>query len=187
MACIPITFVFSLPCWGRPSGCIIPKPLGPDPVACIFLHLSKLICSPCITCQRLSPARSSPPPGPSHRHGVVAWVRPCHTDKSEWSSSGSRHALRTSPHQALSAFTSSGPTSGRLMAVMANHVLLVPIHRDPVGRIAGGTASLLLSRAIRLRVKRGAPEHHDSGALTGSPALTLGLDHGIATWHTSGG
>ena len=29
-----------------------------------------------------------------------------------------------------------------------------------------------LSLAIRLRVKRGAPEHRDSGALTGSPALT---------------
>ena len=42
-------------------GCIIPKPLGPDPVACIFLHLSKLICSSCLTCQRLSPARLPPP------------------------------------------------------------------------------------------------------------------------------
>ena len=171
-ACIPFAYVFSLPCWGHPSGCIIPKPLGPDPVACIFLHLPKLICLPCLTCLRLSPARSSPPTGPPHRHGAGAWVRPCHVDKSERSSSGSRHAPRTSPHQALSAFTSSGPTSGRLTAVTANHVLLVPVHRDPAGRMAGGTASLLFSRAIRLRVKRGAPEHHDSGALTGSPALT---------------
>ena len=30
----------------------------------------------------------------------------------------------------------------------------------------------LFSHAIRLRVKRGAPEHRDSGSLTGSPALT---------------
>ena len=108
--------------WGRPSGCIIPKPLGPDPVACIFLHLPKLICSPCLTRQLLPPARSSPPPGPSHRHGTGAWVRPSHADKSQWSSSGSRHAPCTSPHQALSAFISSRATSGRLIAVAANRV-----------------------------------------------------------------
>ena len=65
--------------------------------------------------------------------------------------------------------------------------LLVPVHRDPEGRIAGGTVSPFFPRAILLRVKRGAPEHRDSGALTGSPALTPGLDHGIAAWHTSGG
>ena len=47
--------------------------------------------------------------------------------------------------------------------------------------------SLFLPHANRLHVKRGAPEHRDSGALTGSPALTPGLVHGIATWHTSGG
>ena len=101
--------------------------------------------------------------GYSRWRGACARVRPCNVDKSERSSSGSRHAPRTSPHQALSAFTSSGPTSGRQVTVTANHVLLVPVHRDPVGRIAGGTASLLFSRAIRLRVKRGAPEHRDSG------------------------
>ena len=122
MACIPFAYVFSLPCWGRPSGRIIPKPLGPDPVACIFLHLPKLICFSCITCQLLSPARSSPPPGPPHRHGADAWVRPCHVNKSERSCSGSRHAPRTSPHQALSAFTSSRATSGRLTAEMANRI-----------------------------------------------------------------
>ena len=38
--------------------------------------------------------------------------------------------------------------------------------------------SSLFSHAIRLRIKRGAPEHRDPGALTGSPALTPGLDHG---------
>ena len=121
-ACIPFAYVFSLPCRGRPSGCIIPKPLGPDPVACIFLHLPKLICFPCLTSLRLSPARSSPPTGPSHRHGAGAWVRPCHVDEPERSSSGSRYAPRTSPHQALSAFTSSRATSGRLAAVTANYV-----------------------------------------------------------------
>ena len=133
VACTPFAYVFSLPCWGRPSGCIIPKPLGPDPVACIFLHLPKLSCSPCLTRQQLPPARSSPPSGPPHRHGAGEWVRPCHVDKSERWSSGSRHAPRTSPHQALSAFTSSRATSGRMVATMANHVLLVPVHRDPVG------------------------------------------------------
>ena len=104
---IPFAYVFSLPCWGRPSGCIIPTPLGPDPVACIFLHLPKSICSSCLTCLRQSPAQSLPPTGPPHRHGADAWVRPGHVDKSERSSSVSRHAPRTSPHQALSAFTSS--------------------------------------------------------------------------------
>ena len=170
--CVSFSYVFSLPCWGRPSGCIIPKPLGLDLVACIFLHLPKLICFPCLTCPRLSPARSSPPTGPSHRHGAGARVRPCHVDKSERSSSGSRHAPRMSPHKALSAFTSPGPTSGRQAAITANHVLLVPIHRDPAGRIAGGTVSLLFSRALRLRIKRGAPKHRDSGALTRPLALT---------------
>ena len=42
--------------------------------------------------------------GYSHMHGAGAWARPCHVDKPERSSSGSRHAPRTSPHQALSAF-----------------------------------------------------------------------------------
>ena len=28
--------VVSLPCWGRPSGCMIPKSLGPDPVMSAF-------------------------------------------------------------------------------------------------------------------------------------------------------
>ena len=164
-----------------------PKPLGPDPVACIFLHLSKLICSSCLPCQRQSPARSSPPPGPSHRHGAGAWVRPCHVDKSERASSGSRHAPRTSPHQALSAFTSSRTTSGGLAAITANHVLLVPVHRDPVGRMAGGTASLLFSRAICLRVKGGFLSIATQELLLALQPSPPGLDHGIATWHTSGG
>ena len=37
-------------------------------------------------------------------HGACARVHPYNTDKSKWSSSGSRHAPCTSPHQALSAF-----------------------------------------------------------------------------------
>ena len=47
VAYTPFPYIFSLPCWGRPTGCIIPKPPGPDPVACIFLHLPKLSCFPC--------------------------------------------------------------------------------------------------------------------------------------------
>src|SRR3954468_24996066 len=37
MACIPffISLVVSLLRWGRPSGCIIPRPLGLGPAACI--------------------------------------------------------------------------------------------------------------------------------------------------------
>ena len=151
------------------------------------MHLPKLICLPCLTCLRLSPARSSPPTGPPHRRGAGAWVRPCHVDKSERSSSGSRHAPHTSPQQALSAFTSSRPTSGRLTAVTANHVLLVPVHRDPTERIAGGTASPLFSRAIRLRVKRGLLSITTQELLLALQPSPPGLDHGIATWHTSGG
>ena len=158
--------------WECPSGCIIPKPLGPDPVACIFLHLPKLICLPCLTCLRLSPARSSPPTGPPHRHDAGAWVRPCHVNKSEWSSSISRHAPRTSPHQALSAFTSSGQTSGRQAAITANHVSSCACPQGPHGKDSRRRRESPFSRAIRLRVKRGAPEHRDSGALTSSLALT---------------
>ena len=55
-------------------------------------------------------------------HVAGAWVRPYHVDKPKRSSSGSRHAPRTSPHQALSAFMSSRATSGRLTAVTANRV-----------------------------------------------------------------
>ena len=40
----------------------------------------------------------------SCRHGACARVHPCNADKPERSSFGSRHAPRTSPHQALSAF-----------------------------------------------------------------------------------
>ena len=36
--------VLSLPYWGRPSGCIIPKSLGPDPAACTLLAF---ILGPC--------------------------------------------------------------------------------------------------------------------------------------------
>ena len=43
----------------------------------------------------------------SRRHGAGARVRACHVDKPKRPSSGSRHAPRTSPHQALSAFISS--------------------------------------------------------------------------------
>ena len=38
-------YVVSLPCWGRPSGCIIPKSLGPDPAACTPLAF---IFGPCV-------------------------------------------------------------------------------------------------------------------------------------------
>ena len=131
--------------------------------------------------------------GYSRWHGACAWFRPCNVDKSEWSSSGSRHVPCTSLHQALSAFSPSGPTSGRQAAVTANQASSCACPRRPRGndsrrhhespfllspgknlpRLTAGatTSSLFLSRAIRLRVKRGAPEHRASGALTGSPAL----------------
>ena len=57
--------------------------------------------------------------------------------------------------------------------------LLVLTCRDLLRTIAGSTMGSLFSHAIHLRVKRGAPVLRDSGALTGSPALTPGLDHGI--------
>ena len=44
-ACIHFAYIFCLSCWGRPLGCIIPKPLGLTRWCLIFLHLSKLICS----------------------------------------------------------------------------------------------------------------------------------------------
>ena len=59
--------------------------------------------------------------GYSRWHDACARVRPCNVDKPERSSSGSRHAPRTSPHQALSAFIflqsdlrQSGNRSGNL-------------------------------------------------------------------------
>ena len=36
--------VLSLPYWGRPSGRIIPKPLGPVPAACILLAFILGLC-----------------------------------------------------------------------------------------------------------------------------------------------
>ena len=61
--------------------------------------------------------------------------------------------------------------------------LLVPVHRDPVRRIAGGTASLLFSCAIRLRVKGGllsTPRQESLLALQPSPlALTTASRPGI--------
>ena len=109
----------------------------------------------------------------SRRHDAGARVRPCHVEKPERSSSGSRHAPRTSPHQALSAFTSSWSNQWQTGNHNGKTVFLLVLARRNIMRIApGGTASSHLFQVIRLHVKRGAPEHRDLGALTGSPALT---------------
>ena len=82
---------------------------------------------------------------------------------------------QASPHQALNALASLSleTANGRPAIVMATRVSLVLIYRNLLRSIAGGAmSSLFLSRTIRSRVKRGAPEHRDSGALTGSLALT---------------
>ena len=124
--------------------------------------------------------------GYSHRHGAGAWVRPCHVDKPERSSSGSRHAPRTSPHQALSAFTSSSATSGRLTAVTVNRVSSCACSQGFLGRIAGGTASLLCLVRFACVLKGGLLSIATQELLLALQPSPPGLDHGIATWHTSG-
>ena len=106
----------------------------------------------------------------SHRHDAGAWVRPCHVDKPEWSGSGSRHAPCMSPHQALSAFISSQSKAGNHNGKTVSLLVMTCMNLPRI--IAGGTAGSLLLQVIHLHVKMGAPEHRDSGALTGSPALT---------------
>ena len=122
-------------------------------------------------------ARSSSPTGPPRRHGAGAWVRPCHVDKPERSRSGSQHAPRTSPHQDLSAFTflrnDQWQTGKRGCSLHSSFALTC---KNPQRTTAGSTTGSLFSHAIHLRVKREASEHRDSGALTGSPALTPSLD-----------
>ena len=188
MACIPFAYVFSLPCWGRPSGCIIPKPLGPDPVACIFLYLPKLIFLPCLTCLRLSPAQSSRPTGPPHRHDAGAWVRPCHVDKSERSISGSRQAPRTSPHQALSAFISSrsnrrrtGNHNGKLCFSLC---WLAGKSRGEHQEAPRAPTSFMQSACT---LKGGHLSITTHGLLLALQPSPPGLVHGMATWHTSDG
>ena len=87
--------------------------------------------------------------------------------------SGRALARSTPPHQALGAFVSS--PSDQRQAGNHNGKTVSPFvmdYRNLMKKTAGGTPSFIFLRAIRLRVKRGAPEHRDSGALTGSPALT---------------
>ena len=111
--------------------------------------------------------------GYSRWHDACARVRPYNIDKPERSSSGSRHAPHTSPHQALSAFISSQSNQRQTGNHNGKTVFLLVLARRNITRIApGSTASSHLLQVIRLHVKRGAPEHRDSGALTGSPALT---------------
>ena len=119
VACIPFAYLFSLPCWGRPSGCIIPKPLRPDPVACIFLHLPKSICCSCLTCQLLSPARSSSPRG--LRTGTVPVHGSVPTTPTNLSSQALARGTPRVHHLTRPSVPSSscGATSGRPAIVVA--------------------------------------------------------------------
>ena len=85
-----------------------------------MLNLPMIVTCPISTCSIVASHGAS-----SHRHDTGAWVRPYHVDKPERSSSGSRHAPRTSPHQALSAFiflrNCSDPTSNGQVSVLQCH------------------------------------------------------------------
>ena len=94
-------------------------------------------------------------------HIAGAWVRPYHVDKPKRSSSGSRHAPRMSPHQALSAFTPSRSNQQRAGNHKARSCSSLCWLAGTARITLGGTASSPLFRAIRLHVKRGAPEHRD--------------------------
>ena len=69
---------------------------------------------------------------------------------------------------------SLGATNGWLATVTTDLVSLVIGTQDPLKTQRWGRRelSLLLSGSNRLHIKRGAPEHRDSWALTGSLALT---------------
>jgi len=169
----PFVYVFSLPCWGRPSGCIVPKPLGPDPVACIFLHLPKLIFpslfnQPTVITYSIIASLGA---STQARRWCMGPSLPRPTNLSGCAlAHGTRHA-RHLTRPSVPSLHPDQPAAGRRQK-RQTMFLLMPVHRNLAGRIAGGTASLLSSSATRLRVKRGAPEYRDSGALTSSPALT---------------
>ena len=125
----------------------------------------------------------------SCRHGACARVCPCNADKSERSSSGprrprKRHLTRPSLPSPLSQSNQwpAGNHNGNLCFSRVGSQEPPEVNNRRCREL-----SFSLAHVIRLRVKRGAPEHRDSGALTGSPSLTPGLTHGIATRHTSGG
>ena len=65
--------------------------------------------------------------------------------------------------------------------------LLALTCRDLLGTTAGGTTGSLFSHVIRLRVKMGLLSIATQELLLALQPSPLGLDHGIATWHTSGG
>ena len=115
----------------------------------------------------------------SHWHDAGPWVRPCHVDKPERSSSGSRHASRTSPHQALSTFVSS--PSDQRQAGNHNGKTVSPFvmdYRNLMKKTAGGTPSFIFLRAIRLRVKRGLLSIMTQELLLALQPSPPGLDHG---------
>ena len=89
-------------------------------------------------------------------HGACARVRPCNTDKPEWSSSGSRHAPRASPHQSLSAFIflQNGQWQNSKHGCNLYSSLTLTC-RNLQMLTTGGAAGSFFSHAIRLRVKGG--------------------------------
>ena len=120
--------------------------------------------------------------GYSRWHDACARVRPCNIDKPERSSSDSRHAPRTSPHQALSAFiflqngqwqnSKHGCNLYSSLALTCRN-----LRRLTMGRTAGS----FFFHTICLRVKGGLLSITSQELLLALQPSPPGLDHGIAT------
>ena len=121
-------------------------------------------------------------------HGSCARVRPCNADKPERLSCGSRPAPRTSPHQILSAFFFL--RKDQRQDSKHGYVLSSPPwtnSQEPLELNYGHIRRPSLFHAIRLHVKGGLLSIASQELLLTLQPSPSGLDHGIATWHTSGG
>ena len=124
----------------------------------------------------------------SHWHGAGAWVRPCHIDKPERSSSGSRHAPRTSSHQAISAFIFLRNDQWQTSKHGCNMYSSLALTCRNLWRLAtGGAAGSFFFHLICLCIKGGLLSIATQELLLALQSSPPGLVHGIATWHTSGG